>query len=75
VLDIDPKNAKAYIAKFLIYYNQHKDDEALIALDKALELNPSDPIAWRDKGIFLIDTGNKEAAIGCFKEAIQQVSL
>ncbi|MHB8603048.1 MAG: tetratricopeptide repeat protein [Nitrosotalea sp.] len=46
-------------------------DDALIAYDKALELDPSHVSAWNNKGIVLARLKRFEESISCYDKAIE----
>lgn len=46
-------------------------DDALIAYDKALEMDPNHISAWNNKGIVLSKLKRFEEAIGCYDQAIE----
>lgn len=51
-----------------------EDDRADLALkiiQRAIELNPANPVLWHDQGSFLIQTGNDDQAAIAFEAAIQ----
>ncbi len=47
------------------------NEDALIAYDKALELDPNHVSAWNNKGIVLARLGRFEEAISCYDRAIE----
>jgi tetratricopeptide (TPR) repeat protein len=47
------------------------NEEALIAYDKALELDPNHVICWNNKGIVLSRLKRFEDAIACYDRAIE----
>ncbi|NMB85952.1 MAG: tetratricopeptide repeat protein [Methanothrix sp.] len=49
--------------------NQGKEDEALEALDKAIELNPKHADAWHDKGMILEVLGRNSEADAAYDKA------
>jgi tetratricopeptide (TPR) repeat protein len=47
-----------------------KYDEAIVAVDKAIELNSSSEIAWSNKGAILAELKRFKEAIPCFDKAV-----
>ncbi|MCI4662984.1 MAG: M48 family metalloprotease [Neomegalonema sp.] len=45
-------------------------DRALAAVDKLIEMRPSDPYYWELKGQFLLESGRGEAAIAPYRKAV-----
>lgn len=50
---------------------QGKYDEAIEALDRAVELDPSLSAAWNDKGLALTYQGKPDEAIQAFDKALE----
>lgn len=51
-----------------------KNKEALNCLDKALELNPKNLLAWFNKGTYLVVLEDIQQAIRCFDKVLEQDS-
>jgi tetratricopeptide (TPR) repeat protein len=71
VIKIQPKNADALC--FLSVVSAHKLNyqEALIAIDKAIEASPRFPLAYSNKGNILKELGRYDEAIASLDKAIQ----
>jgi tetratricopeptide (TPR) repeat protein len=54
----------------MIYANDGRDQEALDALDRALEINPDHAVALNQRGILLREQGQFEAAEQAYRSAI-----
>lgn len=50
---------------------QGNNEDALIAYDKALEIDPNHTSAWNNKGIVLARLKRYEEAIACYDKAIE----
>lgn len=50
---------------------QGNNEDALIAYDKALEIDPNHTSAWNNKGIVLSRLKRYEEAIACYDKAIE----
>ena len=61
--------ARAYAQLGVIYSVQHKYQEALAAVDRAVDLNPSDARALEARGSALMWLGRAEAALASFDSA------
>ncbi len=48
-----------------------RGDEALAAFDKALALDPSNPLPWVQRGLILIDRREAAAAVAVFEEVVR----
>jgi cytochrome c-type biogenesis protein CcmH/NrfG len=51
---IDPRNADAHARLGAILYRTGRPGEALRAVDRALEIDPSYPEAWYERGVILL---------------------
>ncbi len=51
--------------------NLGRHDDALVALDQALQLKPSDAQLWWQKGNAFLATGYSLEALRCFEQALQ----
>src|SRR6185312_6417458 len=47
-------------------------EEALVAYDQALRLDPQDAIVWRAKGYALYDLERLEEALAAFEQALEE---
>ncbi len=50
---------------------QEKNDDAIVAYDKAIELDPTHTSAWNNKGIALFRLKKYEDAISCYDKTIE----
>lgn len=48
-----------------------RNEDALVAYEKAININPKDEFAWYFKGNALLNAGDKEGAREAFKVAIE----
>ena len=51
--------------------SSEKYNEAIIAFDKSIEINPHDSYAWAGKGVALGKLGKSDEAITAFEKAIE----
>lgn len=65
-----PDNSEAWVSKGVSLYNLGKYEEALIAYDKAIEINPKYFEAWNYKGTVLYNLGRYEEALIAYNKAI-----
>ncbi|HEX3044148.1 MAG TPA: tetratricopeptide repeat protein [Bacillota bacterium] len=49
----------------------HREQDAIECLNRALDLDPKDELAWNSKGVALVALERNEEAIECFKQALQ----
>jgi len=71
VLEIDPRNAKAWNNKAVILAKKGMAEDAIDAFDKAIDLSPNVTKLWIAKGTVLLKSGNKELAKASFKKALE----
>jgi tetratricopeptide (TPR) repeat protein len=64
-------NASECYNKGLALYELGMHQKALVAFNKALEINPNDAAAWYDKGLALHELGKYKEAIASFDKAIE----
>lgn len=64
-------SAKDYYSRGVDLYFKNSYDEALNALDKAIELEPDNPSAWYLKGIIFIDLKQYDEALFYFNKTIE----
>ncbi len=50
---------------------QKKNEDAIIAYDKALEIDPSNTSAWNNKGIAMLRLKKYQEAIDCYDKALE----
>ena len=71
VIDIDPKNAKAYVGIAIAYDNMFAHDRALTYIKKASVLDSSDPEAYFYLGVLYGNHEDYDKAIEYFMKTIQ----
>jgi tetratricopeptide (TPR) repeat protein len=59
------------VQKGIAHKNQGKYDEAIMAYDEVIQLNPKDAYVWHNKGYVLYAMGRYEEAIMAYDEAIR----
>ena len=67
---MDPNFDCSYGDKALILDILGKYNESIILYSKALELNPSNPITWYNKGLTFLHLKELDKAMKCFDNAI-----
>ena len=60
-----------WFLKALIFFNQDKFEEALSAINRALELDKSNPVFWAVKGYILDSLGRYEEGLHALDNAIK----
>lgn len=65
------EDADAWVEKGIVLYEQGKYDEAIVAYDEAIRLDPGNAFAWNNKGIVLNEQGKYDEAIDAYDEAIK----
>jgi tetratricopeptide (TPR) repeat protein len=60
----------AWQIKGQVLFGQGRDEEALQAFDKSIQMNPKCAECWNEKGIVLIAANRLEEALTCFEVAI-----
>jgi tetratricopeptide (TPR) repeat protein len=70
-INTDPNLARAWINKALALHQLQRYEEALKAVDLAIELDPSNELAWSNKGIFLMNLFKFNESIACFEKSIK----
>ena len=71
VLEINPKNQRAYNYKGDAFFRMGRYDEAITCYDKALEINPRYLDVLKDKGLALERLGRNNEAMECYNEALR----
>ncbi|MDD5595560.1 MAG: tetratricopeptide repeat protein [Candidatus Omnitrophica bacterium] len=66
----NPKSS-FYSLRGLSYFMQHKENRAMLDLNKALQLNPNDARGFNVRGLFSAYKGNYDQAISDFSRAIE----
>ena len=54
LIEIEPRNADAHARLGAILYRTGRPEEALRAVDRALEIDPAYPEAWYERGLILL---------------------
>ncbi|MCS6904120.1 MAG: tetratricopeptide repeat protein [Bacteroidia bacterium] len=62
--------SKGYIQKGLRFYNAKQYDSAYVALKKAIEYNPANPLAWSNLAVYYLTVQKYREAINCYNKAI-----
>lgn len=77
-IELEPNNATFYTAIVpnlnmlaLTTNNQSKRNESLEAIDKALEINPKNPVAWEQKGSMLSQMQRYNESLEAYDKAIE----
>ncbi|MBI4248237.1 MAG: tetratricopeptide repeat protein [Elusimicrobia bacterium] len=70
-LEMDPRNAKAFINMGIAFYMQDRLNEAIFQFRSALEIDPNDAKAHFDLGLALDDKGDFKEAILHFQKAVE----
>ncbi|MDQ1261565.1 MAG: hypothetical protein QG575_746, partial [Euryarchaeota archaeon] len=65
-------DAKTWYNKGSDLYDQGKYDEAIVAFDESIRINPQYKWAWHDKGFALYKLGRHDEAIRAFDESIKR---
>lgn len=66
-----PDSARAWYNRFDILFRMDKNDEALQAIDKAIELEPRSARYWVDKGVVLEHLYEDDEALKAYEKAIE----
>ena len=79
-IELEPNNATFYTAIVpnlnmlaLTTNNQSKRNESLEAIDKALEIDPKNPIAWEQKGSMLSQMQRYNESLESYDNAIENI--
>ena len=70
-LEIDPKNADAWINKGVALDHLERYEKTIWCWDKALEIDPMNALAWYNKSYVLDHLGRYEEAIECCDKALE----
>jgi len=71
LLERNPQNNFAWVAKGFAYYEMEQYEEALKCYEQALEINDNDALAFSQKGNTLFKLGRIEEAISSYDQAIE----
>lgn len=69
-IEINPKYAKTYGLRGVVYFNIQQHDKAFSDFNKAIELNPMDAHRYSTRGYFYMKIGQYNRAISDFSSAI-----
>ena len=69
--DRKKKEHYAFLQKGIAFYNQKNYEEALVAFEQAIQLDPKGNFAWYCKGVALNNLGRHEEAIKAYETAMQ----
>ncbi|MGB4698156.1 MAG: tetratricopeptide repeat protein [Methanothrix sp.] len=79
-IELEPNNATFYTAIVpnlnmlaLTTNNQSKRNESLEAIDKALEIDPKNPVAWEQKGSMLSQIQRYNESLEAYDKAIENI--
>ena len=79
-IELEPNNATFYTAIVpnlnmlaLTTNNQSKRNESLEAIDKALEIDPKNPVAWEQKGSMLSQMQRYNESLEAYDNAIENI--
>jgi S-layer protein (TIGR01567 family) len=70
--DHSETDAESWYSKGSALYDQGKYDEAIVAFDESIRIDPEYKWAWHDKGNALYKLGKHDEAIRAFDEAIKR---
>lgn len=65
-----PRQSSPYVNLALLYRRSDRDEQALAALDQALEINPKQAAAFNLRGVYAREAGDFEAARDAYLSAI-----
>ncbi len=71
VIELNPKNADAYLNRGLALYNQKKFQLSIIDYDKAAELNAENSAVYFNRGNSYEKLGDNQKAVGNYQAAIK----
>jgi tetratricopeptide (TPR) repeat protein len=69
-IEIDPRSAKAFVARGQAYLNKNKLDEATQDFGSAIELDPADVVAVRYRGLAFFAAGQYDRALADLDKAV-----
>jgi len=70
-IQLDQKNAAAYISRGLAYMIKGDNDRALQDFDQGIKLDPKNAAAYRNRGVAYANKSDNDRAIQNFDQAIQ----
>ncbi len=75
-IEIDPTKSEFwYINIATSFISLKKNREAILATEKAIELNPNNSLVYTNKSLLLVDLNKYEEAIECLDKAIALNSI
>ena len=57
--------------KALALHEMGRNNEALVAVERSLEINASDSSAWYNRGVILESIGKQDMALGSYNKALE----
>lgn len=70
-LQVDPRDAKAYCCRGIMFYKMGNNQRAMSDFDKALQFDSRNILAYRNRGIIRSELGDNKGAIADFQKAIE----
>ncbi|MDP2731016.1 MAG: tetratricopeptide repeat protein, partial [Dehalococcoidales bacterium] len=70
-IELDPKNANAYLNRAFAYYNNKQYDLAIADYNKVIELDPKNGYVYNNRGLAYYYKGQYESAIADYNKAIE----
>ncbi len=70
-IELNPKDAVAYLNRGRAYHNKTNYDLAIADFDKVIELNPKETSAYLNRGNAFEKKGNAQQAIGDYKKVVE----
>lgn len=71
VYEKNPRNADVYHLSGLILYHFGMPDSAIYLIDRAINLKNISPQYFYNKGVILLEKGEKQEAKKCFQKALE----
>jgi tetratricopeptide (TPR) repeat protein len=71
VLEINPRDAVAYVNRGVAYYDKGQYDQAISDYNKAIEINPRDVYAYGNRGNVYYNKGQYDKAIADYNKVIE----
>ena len=72
VLEMDPQESRAHLAKGNIYDLMGRYDDAITCYDSSLECDPSNAETWYNKGVTLSKMGCSEESAECMLQGVSR---
>lgn len=70
-LQVDPRDAKAYCCRGIIFSKMGNNQRAIADFDKALQFAPRNILAYRNRGTIRSEMGDNKGAIADFNKALE----